>query len=313
MAHDLLTVADLVADALDLSEAEVSNLLNAAPLVGRMPVEESSNGTTHKYSIETGAPVVGFRAENVGRDHDHSVDTVVSIALKILDFSWHIDKAVADESRKRSLDEKMAREGNRHLRAAMFKAEAQFLYGTGAGGDAGGYAGLADNAGLNGLNDAMVVNAGGTTANTGSSCWLLTLGPNDAQAVYNGDQPFSLGERHEQMMADADGKLFPAYCQSATTWLGMQVGSAFSVARIANLTADTGKGLTDDLIYDAISRFPSGRQPNLIVCSRRSLKQLRESRTATNATGAPAPRPADVDGIQILNTDAILNTEALVA
>jgi len=41
------------------------------------------------------------------------------------------------------------------------------------------------------------------------------------------------------------------------------------------------------------------------------LKQLRDSRTATNVTGAPAPRPTEVEGIPIIVTDAIVNTEAV--
>jgi len=45
--------------------------------------------------------------------------------------------------------------------------------------------------------------------------------------------------------------------------------------------------------------------------NRRSLKQLQVSRTATNATGAPAPFPQESFGVPIIVTDAILSTEAL--
>jgi hypothetical protein len=45
--------------------------------------------------------------------------------------------------------------------------------------------------------------------------------------------------------------------------------------------------------------------------TKRSQEQLRASRTATNATGAPAPIPTDAFGIPIGVTDGILNTEAL--
>jgi hypothetical protein len=46
--------------------------------------------------------------------------------------------------------------------------------------------------------------------------------------------------------------------------------------------------------------------------SYRSLRQLRDSRTATNAVGAPAPTPTDVDGIPIYPTLGITDTEALL-
>lgn len=50
--------------------------------------------------------------------------------------------------------------------------------------------------------------------------------------------------------------------------------------------------------------------PNYIVMNRRSAAQLRKSRTATNATGAPAPWPTEIEGIPIIVTDAIGNAEA---
>jgi hypothetical protein len=45
--------------------------------------------------------------------------------------------------------------------------------------------------------------------------------------------------------------------------------------------------------------------------TRRSRGQLRNSRTATNATGAPAPMPTEVGGVPIEVTDSLSNVEAL--
>jgi hypothetical protein len=45
--------------------------------------------------------------------------------------------------------------------------------------------------------------------------------------------------------------------------------------------------------------------------NRRSLRQLQQSRTATNSTGAPAPFPTEAFGVPIVVTDALLSTEAL--
>jgi hypothetical protein len=45
--------------------------------------------------------------------------------------------------------------------------------------------------------------------------------------------------------------------------------------------------------------------------SRRSLFQLQSSRTATNATGAPAPIPVESHNIPIAVTDSIVDTEKL--
>ncbi len=309
MANDFLTVADLVADALDLSDAQVSDLVDSAAFYSRLPVEFSSNGTVHKYSKETGAPVVGFRAENDGREYDHSVDTVVSVTLNILDFSWKVDKAVADAWRKGGPEAMIAREGFRHLKAAMFELEKQYFQGT--NNDAAGFAGLNEATAWDAIADTMVIDATGTTASTGSSCWLLKLGMDDISAVMIEDSPLELGETIVTSMAGSGTGELPVYYTPGTSWAGLQIGGAYSGARIVNLTEDSGKGLTDDLIFEAIEAFPNGT-PDLIVCSRRSRRQLRESRTATNVTGAPAPIPMDVGGIPVIVSEGIPNTEAIL-
>ena len=309
MANDFPTIADSVADALDLADIQVTDLLNAAPFVSRLGAEESSNGTTHKYPKETEAPVVGFRAENDGRDFDNDTDEIVTVNLKILDWSFAADKAVADAWRKGGKEAFIARKGFRHLRSALSAYEKQVIYGTVAGA-AAGFAGMADV--LANSDDSMVVSAGGTTAATGSSVWAIRLGQDDVTGVYNGDGPIAdVGESIVQNFTGENGN-YPAYYTPACTWLGLQVGSAYSFGRICNLTKDSGKGLTDDLIAELLSLFPTDRQPNVLLVNRRSLFQLRASRTATNPTGAPAPIPSEAFGIEIVPTDSILNTEALL-
>lgn len=309
MADDMFVLADFVGDALDLSPAQVTDLSQAAPFLTALPMVTSSNGTNHKYMKETGAPVVGFRAVNAGRELDSSADTVVSIDLKVLDFSWAVDYALAKAWRKGGAPALIAREGLRHLKAALFQFEKQIFYGT--GNDAGGFAGLLDNAQFDALADGMVVDAGGTTASTASSVWLVTANQDACCSVMREGNPIELGETVVIDMLDGSSKHFPAYYTPASTWCGLQIGGAYDIVRIANLTEDSGKGLTDDLIYTALSKFPGGRVPTHIVMNRRSLAQLRKSRTATNATGTPAPIPREVEGIPILVTEAITSTEAI--
>lgn len=313
MAYDPLVMADLVSDALDLSNAEVTDLVQAVPFLNALPVEKSSNGETHKYSKETGAPVVGFRAPNVGRDEDSSADTIVTVTLKILDFSWSVDKAVADIWRKGGAAALIAREGLRHIKSALVAFEKQVIYGTTALGDSGGFTGMIQAATVDALADALTINAAGTTADTASSCWAVRIGPNDLTAVYNGDNPVDLGETTVQRLTSSGSLTYPAYYTPGCTWLGMQVGSIYSMGRIVNLTEDSGKGLTDDLIASLLSEFPTGKFPTHLVMNRRSLKQLQDSRTATTTTGAPAPFPQEAFGVPIIVCESIVNTEPLVA
>lgn len=309
MANDYLTIADHIADAKNLADFELNELKESAPLVTRLPVVESSDGSTHKYSKKTQAPVVGFRSENDGREFDHSIDTLVTVSLAILDFSWQVDKAVADAWRQGGAEALIAREGMTHLKSALFSMEKQLIRGTNA--SASGFNGFEDSAYLDAVADEQVIDAGGTTASTASSCYLIRANETEVATVMRGDGIMH-GETIVQSVAGATG-FYPAYYTPGTAWVAGQQGSKYSIVRIANLTEDAGKGLTDDLLFSAMKLFPAGLGPNLIVTNPRSAEQLRASRTATNVTGAPAPPVSEVNGVEFLVTDAIVETEAIVA
>jgi hypothetical protein len=313
MAHSFLSLANLVTiNDQNLADLQISDLLNEAPLLAALASAPASNGTEHKYVKETGAPVVGFRAANAGRDNSKSSDTLVTITLKILDASFAVDMALAD-AYKMGREAYIAREFKRHLKAAFFGAETQLINGAGTGGDAAGFVGLRDATTLDALADTMVTNAGGDTANACNSVFLIRTNEdgNDVTLISGNDAKIEMGDTVVTRLTDSDGKAYPGYYTPVTGWLGLQIGSAYSVGRICNLDSD--HLLTDALIYEALAKFPAAKQPNLIVMNRTSLKALRASRTATNVTGAPAPRPTEVEGIPIITTDAILNTEAVVA
>ena len=312
MADTFETLADmLVINDQNLADLNITDLLDDAPLLRALAAEVASNGHQHKYTKETGAPVVGFRAVNTGVDLDVSSDTLVTITLKYLDASTRVDVAIADIW-KGGPEAFVARKNYRSIKAAFAAAEAQLIYGVGALAD--GFVGLADASTLDALADQMVINAAGTTENTASSCYLLRTNGDgtDVTLITGNEGQISMGEAAKQEVQDASAQKYHAYCTSIGAYLGLQIGSAYSAGRIVNLTEDSGKGLTDALIYEALAEFPASRQPNLIVMNRRSLRQLRDSRTATNVTGAPAPRPTEVEGIPIITTDAITSTEALV-
>lgn len=323
MADDLHAIADLIGDAFDLSPIEVSDLLKASPLVAALQFEPSSNGTTHKYVKETGAPVVGFRAPNAGRDMDSSDDTAVSVDLKAIDFTYAVDVLVANAWRK-GREAYLGREGTRHAAAAVMTFEKQLINGTigasdsaAASGSAAGFAGFRDAGTINAVADAMVVNAGGTTADTASSVYAIRLGENAVRGVYKGDSPaFELGETSIvpwTVNPGTDNKTFSAYYTPGFAWLGLQVGCAYDLGRICNLTNDSGKGLTDLLLSQLLEKFPIGYGPTHFIMSRRSRGQLQRSRTTYSPTGQPAPLPTEYEGIPIITSDAVSNTEELVA
>lgn len=313
MANVYTSLADLVKiNDMNLADLDVSDLLQDAPLFAALAADVASNGTEHKYLKETGAPVVGFRAANDGRENKASADTLVTITLKILDASFAVDKALADAYHK-GVEAYIAREGLRHLKAAFAAAEAQLISGTGS--DANGFVGLCDAATINAHTDAMVYDATGSTADTGSSVIAIRTNDdgNDCTLITGNDGNIVMGDSVVTRLTGSATGFYPGYFTPISGWLGLQIGSAYSVGRICNLTAQAGKTLTDDMISELLALFPASRQPNLLVMSRRSRKQLQQSRTATNATGAPAPIPIEAFGVPIIATDGMPNTQAILA
>lgn len=300
-ASDLIRINDR-----NLADYEVTDLLQGAPFLAALAADLSSNGTQHKYLKEITAPTVGFRAINSGRPHSKSVDEMVTVDLKILDAGWTVDKAAADIYRW-GKEAFIARESIRHLRAAFFKAEQQLINGA----DIDGFSGMAD--ALDDLDHPMVLGGGASSART--SVWMVrsTSDFRDAALILGQDGNIEWGETNVQRIEDSGGDYFFGYVTPIQGWMGMQVGSRFSIARYANIGTADNTTLNDAKLSQLLELFPSDRQPTHIVMNRRSLGQLQRSRTATNATGAEAPRPTSYEGIPIIVTDAIGNSEAAVA
>lgn len=305
MADTFLTLTDL-AKVNDANNADygISDLLDDAPLV-RALAAEPTDGDTHKYLKQTGAPTVGFRSVNTGRENKASADTEVTVTLKLLDCSFVVDRALADQYRF-GASAYVAREARRHLKAGFFELEKQVLYGT--GNAAGGFAGLADDTALDDLDDAMVVDGGGSGSDT-ESVWAIRTGNDlmDMVLITGMNGNIMIGETVSQFIDGATGR-YPVYATPIFAWAGVQIGGAYSVGRLANI--DAGAGLTDDKISDLLALFPAGRGANMLVMSRTARKQLQQSRTATNSTGAPAPFPTESFGVPITTTDAITATES---
>ena len=195
----------------------------------------------------------------------------------------------------------------------MFKLEKQYIYGSTALGDSDGFTGLVNSGHLDKLNDAMVETAGGSTADINTSVYFLRVSDRECSMVMRGDGVV-LGDTVVQNMLDGSSKNFPSYYTPATTWVAGQIGSMYSAGRLCNINGtDAGASLTDSDMYAVLANFPAGLGPNLIVMNKDAQEMLRASRTATNQTGAPAPIPDSVAGIPILTTDAVLNTEPIVA
>lgn len=317
MAESFNTLAGLVQfNDKNLADIEVNDLLQDAPLLAALHAQPASNGTEHKYLKQTLASSAAFRAALAGLDKTTSQDTLVTDTLAILDGSFHADVALAQAS-KNGVDAFLQRELMRTMRTVFFTAEQQVFYGVASPGDATGFPGLRDDAQLDALADTMVFNAGGSNASTQTSCYLLRSGAEDVSFILGNDGNIVVDEDPQIVpwIASAGASpTYPAYYVAVNGYAGFQIGGSYSAARICNIECSdltSTSAFTDDDIYAALALFPAGRQPNMIAMNRSALRLLRQSRTSVNATGAPAPRPTEVDGIPIIVTDGLVSTEAV--
>jgi len=302
----------------NLADLNVTDLLDDAPLLKVLFAQPASNGTLHKYLKQTTASSAAFRAALTGVAKTASADTLVTDTLAILDGSFETDVALAD-AYKGGRDAWLQLELVRTMRQVFAHVEKQIFYGAASPGDTSGFAALRDNAQLDALADAMVFNAAGANVATQTSCYLLRSGKDDVSFILGNDGKIVVEDEPTVIKCYSTAELaastsYPALYVPVTGYCGFQIGGAYSAARIANIECNTltsVTALTDDHIYAALSLFPAGRQPNMIVMNRTALRLLRQSRTATNATGAPAPRPTEVEGIPIVVTDGLTSTEAV--
>ena len=264
--------------------------------------------TSYKTLVRTALPETGFRSENAGIENKKSTLTSRSVDCKFFDASWLLDVMLARQCEWGS-DFACAQEAQAHLESAISNVAKQTWYGTDA--NAAGFAGVAS---LFPYADSeRTVNAGGSTAGTGSSVFAVRFGTSEACYAWGNNAGLVEGDIETIKVKDADGKFYYAHAQEIDGWVGLQITSHKSFGRICNLTKDSGKGLTDDLVAELLATFPAGKEPHALFMTKRSRLQLQKSRTATNATGAPAPIPTESHGVPILVTDAISNTETLLA
>lgn len=293
----------------------IESVITAAPELQVIPAR-TIKGTSYRTALRTSYPDVGFRAANAAVTAGKSSFENKLVECHILSSLITADKAVAS-AYEDGVAAWQALEAEGVAKQALIEIGKQIFYGvnTTFGGDAAGHPGLL--ATYDSTN--MVVDAGGTTDNVSSSAWLVCLGPQDVQLIFGNNSTLQLSSWSEQVVSS-----IPSYVADLTAWVGLQQVNPYSACRIKKLTTDSGKGLSDSLIAEALSKFPVGKMPNALFVNRRSLMQLHKSRTVTlfGGPGASkpqgsveiiAPMPTEAFGIPIVVTDSIVSTETLAS
>lgn len=190
-----------------------------------------------------------------------------------------------------------------------------------------------------------VVNAAGTTADVASSVFSVVFGEMDVQLVIGNDQGGELLEMSEiiqQMIAPNSAEPTKTSLHNVAQvhgFIGLSIGgftkltpdqtvpTQFSARRLANVTPDNGKGVTDAKLQALVASHGDGLRPNRLFMSPRSGQQWAASRSATSVSvflggmsnaqagsvSLQAPPPDNFEGIPVTYTAAIKNTDAIEA
>lgn len=268
------------------------------------PVQKNS----YKTLALTALPSTAFRATGSYREFQTATLTNKTVECKYLDASWILEKAVAQQS-DWGEDFAKALTQRAHLKSEFFTLAKQIWQGTDS--DANGFTGLDAiiDAVVDGAKKEMVVTANTGSITDASTVYAVRTGIDSCQLAWGSNGQFNESDVREQLLttkesAKTSGAWF--YAQDLGGWVGLQVTSKYAAGKITGLSAtNTKQGLNDDLLYELIEKFPVGMKPDGLFMSRRSFAQLRQSRTAYNPIGAPAPYVQEFEGIPIYVTDAI--------
>lgn len=308
-----MTLLDIAkANGSDQVVGLIDETTRLAPEV-RLGASRTIKGTSYKTWVRTGLPGTPFRSANQGVAVTKSVYENRVVETFILNPQWEADKAVADRYEFGAATY-IGEEAQAIMEGAIQTVGRCFYYGrntwavgsTTYGGDAKAFPGLIDQ-----FNTTYEKDATGTTSNGASSLWGVKFGTKNVSWVWGENGQLQMSDVVFARAQDSAGNPLTVYRQELLAYPGLQLGDQRSVCRIKNLTTEPGKGLTDVLIFDVMSLLPAGIVPDMFLCSRRSLTQLRDSRTATNIIGAPAPIPTEVGGIPIFMTDSIADVEPI--
>lgn len=278
----------------------------------------SVRGTSFMTVKRTGLPSASFRSANGGVAASKSTFAKQLVECFILSSNIQVDKAVADAYEDGASALEMI-EAAGVMKAALRTVGSQIWYGTSA--DANGFGGI--KAFTPKADATMALSSGGSDASVQSSVYAVKFGPQDCQLILGNAASFTLSPFRDENFLDSNNLIVPGRVANLNAWCGLAINNVNCVKRLCNVGQDseTGDTLTDAKLADLLDLFPSGYKPDAIFMSRRSRKQLQKQRSVTlfgQGTTKPnqqniAPTPTEYEGIPIIATDSILNTDAVEA
>jgi hypothetical protein len=313
----------------------------------RLGSTRTIKGQSYKQYVRTSLPTSPFRYANQGTPISKAAYEERVVECFILNPQWECDIAVADKDED-GPESFIALAADAQMKAAIQALGRSFFYGrhiwsptvggvvTVQGGGSAAFPGLADlynpayeyDAGGT-ANDIPVVNSApaygtvpsGAESPAGNafgftSVYGVKWGLQNVCWVWGQNGEMKVEDVQKVRAQDSAGNPLMVYHQGLLAYPGLQLGDQRSVVRIKNIafpnaaaSNTSGHPLTDAILSDALALLPAGIMPDAWFMSRAARTSLRNSRTAVNITGEPAPMPDESYGIPIYETDSISNYE----
>ena len=298
--HNLYDLVSL-ANATDEIKGIIAEAHRATPEFEHLPTRKIK-GASYRGLYRESAPVTGFLHGSEGIDASKSAFAARRFSCALVGGRVEILSTMLDSVEGVTAEEIRQLEAAGVLESALRTMGRQIFDGTAASEK--GFPGLKDM-----VDPSMEVNAGGTAAATGSSVYLVKTGPRNVQLLSGNDGLLRMNGWRVSSIELPDGKIAQGEISDLACWVGLQCTNPRSVARIKNLTEQTGKGLTPALLNRAIEAFPGGAGPDVLFMTPRSLRQLRDA--APELAAVLHSNKPMYAGLPICATDSISNAEVI--
>ena len=301
MATTLLDIAKRNLAASGADDGVVKMIDEAAKLHPEvmMGAARTVIGLGYDTLVRTALGSVAFRNANEGTARTE--DTYVNRRYEtyIMNPIWWVDKAVADRSED-GWQALLADMASGKMEAASQAMGSQFYYGV--DNDAKGYPGLQAQ-----VNSGQVVNLSGS-GSTETTIYAVKWGPRYLRWILGADGKFEASDPELVTKQDGDGKDLKAYQAGLTFYPGLALENAYAVGAIKNI--DSSHKCDDADVADLLEKMEeNGIVPDVLYMHPIAKSYIQIARTATTATGTPAPIPTESHGIPIMSTLSIKKTE----
>jgi hypothetical protein len=330
------TIGDTFVDLIDIYKQQDGNgqcipiieILNEMnPILQDAIAVECNKGTTHLHTVRSGLPSVAWGKLYQGIPNSKGRQAQVEDTTGFVEGLSTIDKRLLDLS----TNEGAVRlsEATAYLEAMNQEVATKMFYGNTAS-DPEEFMGLAPRFNdLSAANGNQIISAAGASTDN-TSIWFVGWGDNQTQLLYpKGTQA---GVQREDMgmqrLLDGSGNAYYGMEEKFTWHAGLAVKDWRYVSRIANIDVSNmagGSVALFDFMRKAYWQLQSRRIPggNLaIYCNRdvmEALDALSSNAGASDSFVRLTPKEIQGEevltyrGIPIRETDAIINTEALVS